>query len=98
MHTSTLPYVRDGVLGPVGGEPGMEPHHGLELGPAPGQFQRERASEAVADGGHPAGVGVLAGQEDLEPGLRQGADPVGVTGQCTEPLPDLLGGERLPSP
>jgi len=84
-----------GVLGPRRAEPGVEAHDGLEVGAGAGQFEHHRAAEAEADRRHPVGIGLGLGQEDVEPGLAERTDPIGVAHERPEPGHHLVHRQRL---
>ena len=76
----------------------MEPDDRGQGRTASGQLQGEGAAEAVADGRHLGGVGVLVSEQDVETGPGDGTDPVGVTRQRPEALTHLLRGKGLALP
>ena len=88
----------DGILGPGGGQPGVEPDDGSQLRSAAGQFEREGPARAVADGRHLTGVGVLVGHQHLETGPSDRPHEVNVAHQLTEAGTDFLGRQSLPIP
>jgi hypothetical protein len=66
----------------------VEPDHGSQVGPATGQLEHQGATEAVADGGHPGRVDPAVDPHDLEPAGGDGAGPIGVVADGSDPLAD----------
>ena len=72
------------VLWPGGGQPGMEPDHGLEIGAAAGELEHHGPAEAVADRGDLRCVCSDLREQDVEAGPGQRPYAVGFCAQSSE--------------
>ena len=71
-------------------QPGVETHEGLEVRTAPGQLERDRSAEAIADRRQPVGIRALLGAEHVEASGCDGARAQRIGAKLPDPGHHLL--------
>ena len=86
-QTNTVPVMLRASSGREVPRPGWT-DHGPQVGPAAGQLEHQGATKAVADGGHLGRIDPWMDPQDLERAVGDGAGPMGIVADGSDPLAD----------